>query len=47
MIPTLTCGVAIGVGYVIFLRELVDGNGGAALVGGALALFGAVCTFWL
>jgi hypothetical protein len=47
MIEPLMCGVAVGIGYTIFIRELMDGNGNASLVGGALVLFGAVCFFFV
>lgn len=47
MIPTLVCGAAIGIGLKIFLDEITSYCFWPAMIGAALALFGAVCTLLL
>lgn len=46
-IPDVICGVGIGVGYTLFFEGMVKADGWNIVIGCALALFGAVCTFWL
>lgn len=46
-IPDFICGMAVGIGYLMFFDGMVQEDVSNIGVGAVLALFGAACAFWL